>query len=419
MNTDIRENFASRIRYLRDLWRRLGTRATQQNKPICILGAGQHTRLLLDVVAEVSDGPPVACILDDDPPEDPTINGIFVHRPEDVNPSDFSAILISSDTIEEQLARRVVTWLECVSAALRPEVVRPYEGLPTGPYAQWTSEVGGMDMDHIVLAPHQSIVRVPGVAPVQDVVRAARDDTTDTRAAACPVPVPGDDIRRGVAMTAEQYVRTGRTVNHTVRRLFAEHDPRNRQVSDLAQILDWGCGTGRVMSHFTDLAESGVDVWGCDPSAASINWMKANLAPTFRVFLSLFRPPLPLAENSFDLVYGFSVFTHISDLVDPWLMELRRVTRPNGTVIVTVHDEHAWEACRQDSSLFLAKSCPEIDFSEPMSDDFVSRGRGPTAKTFWHSDGIRRRWSDAFEIVAIHPTVFGRTQSAVVMRPRG
>lgn len=402
MSHDIRENFASRIEYLRAEWRRLGTRSRQQGKPICILGAGKHTRLLMEIVESVRGGPLVACILDDQPGNIGQIAGLLVMRPEDVNPNDFSAILLSSDTIEEDLATRAAAWLECVSAALRPEVVRLYEGLPSGPYTQWTSEVGGMDMDHVIVSPHRSVVHIPG--PTAD-----QQDS---------LPVPDDTVRRGVTMTKAQYVRTGQAVNRTIRRLFAAHDQRNRQVSDLEQMLDWGCGTGRVMSHFADIARNGVDVWGCDPSAASIHWMKGNLTPTFRVFLSLFRPPLPLPEAKFDLVYGFSVMTHISDLVDPWLMELRRITKPNGMVIVSVHDENAWAACRADSQLFLAKSCPELDFYDELTDDFVTRGRGPTSKTFWHSDGIRRRWSDAFEIISIEPLAFGKTQSAVIMRPR-
>lgn len=52
------------------------------------------------------------------------------------------------------------------------------------------------------------------------------------------------------------------------------------------------------------------------------------------------RPPLPFADASFDAVYGFSVFTHLSrEPQATWVRELGRVLKPGGLVWLTFHDQ--------------------------------------------------------------------------------
>ena len=50
------------------------------------------------------------------------------------------------------------------------------------------------------------------------------------------------------------------------------------------------------------------------------------------------RPPLPFADESFDLVYAVSVFTGLEETDQlVWMNELARVVRPDGAIIVTFH----------------------------------------------------------------------------------
>ena len=52
-------------------------------------------------------------------------------------------------------------------------------------------------------------------------------------------------------------------------------------------------------------------------------------------------PGLDLAADDFDLVYSYSVFTHLPEVMQrPWLDELVRVTRPGGHLLLTFHGEH-------------------------------------------------------------------------------
>ena len=114
--------------------------------------------------------------------------------------------------------------------------------------------------------------------------------------------------------------------------------------------------------------------------------------------------------------WSISIFTHIDANIDTWLMELRRITAPDGLVLVTIHDEHTWARCAREPDLYLTRHWPG-DFQEPLTDDFRSTGRGPGSQTFWHSDGVRRRWSQFFEIVDMRPGLVSGTQTGVLMRP--
>jgi SAM-dependent methyltransferase len=101
------------------------------------------------------------------------------------------------------------------------------------------------------------------------------------------------------------------------------------------RVLDFGCGVGRVLRHFTPEAERAEFV-GCDIDEASIAWVQRHLCPPFDAFVNPERPPLELPDESFDLVYAISVFTHLSDSWSAWLWEMHRVLKPDGLLIATV-----------------------------------------------------------------------------------
>jgi SAM-dependent methyltransferase len=49
-------------------------------------------------------------------------------------------------------------------------------------------------------------------------------------------------------------------------------------------------------------------------------------------------PPLPFPAGTFGLAYAFSVFTHLpADQQRPWLLELVRVLRPGGYLVLSFH----------------------------------------------------------------------------------
>ena len=46
------------------------------------------------------------------------------------------------------------------------------------------------------------------------------------------------------------------------------------------------------------------------------------------------------SDSYFDLIFTGSAFTHIDDLAEAWLLELRRLLSEKGRVYITIHDRH-------------------------------------------------------------------------------
>jgi SAM-dependent methyltransferase len=105
------------------------------------------------------------------------------------------------------------------------------------------------------------------------------------------------------------------------------------------RILDLGCGAGRMIRHLRPFADR-CEIWGADISAEHILWCKRNLSPPFHFATTTKLPHLPFEDRSFQFIYCGSLFTHIDDLADAWLLELKRILAPGGRLYVTIHDEH-------------------------------------------------------------------------------
>ncbi|MBN2577686.1 MAG: methyltransferase domain-containing protein [Pirellulales bacterium] len=119
------------------------------------------------------------------------------------------------------------------------------------------------------------------------------------------------------------------------------------------RILDFGCGWGRIIRFFLrDLAPE--KIWGidCMPEAIDLcttknRWCQFRLVPTM--------PPVDLEPSSFDFIYAFSVFSHLSEKAHlTWLAEFHRLLKPGGLVLLTTRERSFIEYCatlRQNTSL--------------------------------------------------------------------
>jgi hypothetical protein len=109
-----------------------------------------------------------------------------------------------------------------------------------------------------------------------------------------------------------------------------------------AMILDYGCGWGRIlrlMYHFSDPSSIyGVDPWPASLEASRGCRLRGNLAACDEVPRAL-----PFAGASFDLVYAFSVFTHLSEKTATAVLgAIRPRVAPNGLLVVSVRPAEYW-----------------------------------------------------------------------------
>ena len=100
----------------------------------------------------------------------------------------------------------------------------------------------------------------------------------------------------------------------------------------LGRVLDFGTGCCRIARHFKDRPW---DLHGCDYNPRAVTWCRENL-PFLTAAVNDLEPPAPYPDRTFDLVYAYSVLTHLTDrLGRAWIAEWRRLVGPGGLVLVT------------------------------------------------------------------------------------
>ncbi|MBY0610989.1 MAG: class I SAM-dependent methyltransferase [Beijerinckiaceae bacterium] len=110
---------------------------------------------------------------------------------------------------------------------------------------------------------------------------------------------------------------------------------------DGARILDYGCGYGRIMRsmyYFTNPDS----IVGCDPWDQSIELCKAARVPS-AVELSDYLPTSLPFNSKFDLIYAFSVFTHLSMRATRMALEtLQNYLTEDGLLVITIRPVEYW-----------------------------------------------------------------------------
>jgi SAM-dependent methyltransferase len=112
------------------------------------------------------------------------------------------------------------------------------------------------------------------------------------------------------------------------------HERYVGSITDCQNILDFGCGWGRIIRFFLkDIAPT--KLWGADPVEEMVSLCKQqNRWCNFEAIRT--KPPSHFQDNTFDLIYSFSVFSHLSEKMHmSWLPELGRILRPGGLLIAT------------------------------------------------------------------------------------
>ncbi|MEX3854201.1 class I SAM-dependent methyltransferase [Paraburkholderia sp. BR10923] len=226
------------------------------------------------------------------------------------------------------------------------------------------------------------------------------------------LPVPGsENMRRIGSGEVEWFLLSGATFIGKLDEVLSRYGSAPPSTFD---VLDWGCGCGRLTRH---LLSRGFNVVGIDIDETNIAWCRENLpAGDFR----LVSPDLPtsLPSECFDLVVGHSIFTHLAELDQfLWLCEINRVLKPGGLAVVTVmanfsaaidlFTPHAFHKLSADGFLDVGWQQDGVDTQRP----------GYYRRIFHTIDYVRRRWSSFLDIAAILEG-YSDHQAAIVLRKR-
>lgn len=112
---------------------------------------------------------------------------------------------------------------------------------------------------------------------------------------------------------------------------------------DGTRVLDYGCGYGRIarlLYKFTDEKNViGVDPWDraiaiCHEAGLVSQYLVSDYLPV----------SLPVPSGDFDLIYAFSVFTHLSERATfAALRVLRKYISSRGVLVITIRPPEYWE----------------------------------------------------------------------------
>ena len=113
-----------------------------------------------------------------------------------------------------------------------------------------------------------------------------------------------------------------------------EYFSKYKELKNL-KILDWGCGPGRIIRHLPKIIGNNCEFYGTDYNENSIKWCAENL-PGIKFNKNDLKAKLPYPDNFFDVIYGISIFTHLSEQMHyDWCKELHRILNKNGILFLT------------------------------------------------------------------------------------
>jgi len=180
-------------------------------------------------------------------------------------------------------------------------------------------------------------------------------------------------------------------------------------------ILDFGCGYGRItrlMYYFTNEDQ----IYAMDPGDESLETCRSD-GLTKNFLLSEYLPTtLPVTNTKFDLIFAFSVFTHLSNRATlACLNTLADYIKPGGVIVITIRPVEYWDIDPNATKLGLSEQQKSIHNSQgfsflpqdwsPIVDEDITFG--DTSMTFeWlknsfpnlHIVGQDRSLSDPYQI---------------------
>lgn len=112
-----------------------------------------------------------------------------------------------------------------------------------------------------------------------------------------------------------------------------------------SKFLDFGSGWGRISRCFLKDLNS-ENIFGIDVFPDIVEKCK-KIIPYCNFSVCDFSPPTNFENNSFDIIVGFSVFSHLSEQLHlKWIEEFARILKTDGILVVTTLASSFVEICK-------------------------------------------------------------------------
>ncbi len=199
-------------------------------------------------------------------------------------------------------------------------------------------------------------------------------------------------------------------------------------------VLDFGCGWGRITRFFLrDVDAAGLV--GCDVLPGMVD-MCRRLDLRARFVVTPPAPPSDLATGSFDVIYAYSVLTHMSEELHlACIAEFRRLLRPGGVLVASVLSRRFIGMCEelrrgpaQESAMYQALVRSFADTAQTYADfdadrfSFAGTGGGTELPpecfglAVFSEGYVRRAWAPHLEVIGFSDDPAVLQQAVVVAR---
>lgn len=220
-----------------------------------------------------------------------------------------------------------------------------------------------------------------------------------------------------MSSTKQEFIKLGQATLEQLIRIGGLEPDHN--------ILDVGCGSGRIAIPLTNYMNEKGSYEGFDPMPYGVKWCSANISPRFPNFhfttIDLYnkmynpsgkiKPPefrFPFNDSSFDFVLLNSVFTHIlREGLENYLSEIARVLKPNGKSFITFFllNNNTAQLIEKGKSIF------KFGYKED-NNCYLDDPKNPEIAVAYEEDFIRRLYkANSLEIV--EPIYFGTWRKGV------
>lgn len=198
----------------------------------------------------------------------------------------------------------------------------------------------------------------------------------------------------GTAFGRNVYISSGLNAAHIFLLRAAQ---AGVSLKDAKCVFDFGCGEGRVLRTLRGV--SGLRLIASDTRPEAVAWCRENLpGPDYHE--NGFDPPLAfIKDGAVDIVYAYSVFTHIPVERQPaWLAEMRRILRPGGVLLATVMSECLKSSLSSERQKDLERRGALVIDSADAEAHLATRMKGSLWDVYQSRENLEKIFGASFKV---------------------